>query len=158
PFDAPGLHVKDNWRVLGMRATGSHDVGLDGVFVPDAAIGIRRPAGRWRPVRDVIAAVPLPLIHSVYHGLAPAPREITLRQVAGRRHDSGTQEQIGLMETEPATARMALRQMIDAAATGPMSPETTNEVLMGRTVAGRAAIRTVEAAMEAAGGAGFFRE
>ena len=62
------------------------------------------------------------------------------------------------METELATARMALRQMIDAAASGPMGPETTNDVLIGRTVAGRAAIRAVEAAMEVAGGAGFFRE
>ena len=49
PFDAPGLEVKDTWRTLGMRGTGSHDVVLDGVFVPDAAIGVRRPAGRWGP-------------------------------------------------------------------------------------------------------------
>ena len=43
---------------------------------------------------------------------------------------------------------MALRQMIDAAACGRVGSETTNEVLIGRAVAGRAAIRTVEAAME----------
>ena len=48
--------------------------------------------------------------------------------------------------------------MIDAAAAGHMAVETTNEVLIGRTVAGRAAIRTVEVAMEVAGGAGFFRD
>ena len=47
PFDAPGLAIKDTWRTLGMRGTGSHDVVLDGVFVPDAAIGMRRPPGRW---------------------------------------------------------------------------------------------------------------
>jgi acyl-CoA dehydrogenase len=62
------------------------------------------------------------------------------------------------METELSTARMALRQMVDAAASGPMTAETTNAVLIGRTVAGRAAIRTVEAAMEVPGGAGFLRE
>jgi acyl-CoA dehydrogenase len=48
--------------------------------------------------------------------------------------------------------------MIDAAASGHMAVETTNEVLMGRTVAGRAAIRTVEIAMEVSGGSGFFRD
>jgi alkylation response protein AidB-like acyl-CoA dehydrogenase len=62
------------------------------------------------------------------------------------------------MDTELATARMALRQMIDAGTSGHMGFETTNEVLIGRTVAGRASIRTVEIAMEAAAGAGFFRD
>jgi acyl-CoA dehydrogenase len=62
------------------------------------------------------------------------------------------------MENELATARMALRQMIDAAAPGRPDSETTNEVMIGRTVAGRAAIRTVEVAMELASGAGFYRD
>jgi len=158
PFDAPGLEVKDNWRSLGMRGTGSHDVVLEGVFVPDAAIGVRRPAGRWSPVWHVVATIALPLIYAVYVGIAEAARALALRQAADRRHDTSTQELIGLMETELATARMALRQMIDAAASGHMALETTNEVLIGRTVAGRAAIRAVEVAMEVAGGAGFFRE
>jgi acyl-CoA dehydrogenase len=61
------------------------------------------------------------------------------------------------MENELATARMALRHMIDAAATASIGPESTNEVLIGRTLAGRAAIRTVEKAMEVVGGASFFR-
>jgi acyl-CoA dehydrogenase len=61
------------------------------------------------------------------------------------------------MDTELGTARMALRQMLDAAASGHMGLETTNEVVIGRTVAGRAAVRTVELALEVAGGAGFFR-
>jgi acyl-CoA dehydrogenase len=158
PFDAPGLQRQDNWRALGMRGTGSHDVVLEGVFVPDAAIGVRRPAGRWSPVWHVVATIALPLIYSVYVGLAEAARALALRQAAGRRDDAGTQEAVGVMETELATARMALRQMIDAGASGPMGPETTNEVLIGRTVAGRSAIRTVEAAMEVAGGAGFLRD
>jgi alkylation response protein AidB-like acyl-CoA dehydrogenase len=71
---------------------------------------------------------------------------------------ASSQELVGLMETELASARMALRQIIDAGVSGHMAPETTNEVLIGRTVSGRAAIRTVEIAMEIAGGAGFFRD
>ena len=158
PLDSPGVAVQDNWRTLGMRGTGSHDVVLDGVFVPDAAVGVRRPAGRWSPAWHVVATLALPLIFSVYVGVAEAARTIALRLVAGRRHDLAAQQAVGLMETELATARMALRQMTDAAASGHMAPETTNEVLIGRTVAGQAAIRTVEAAMEVAGGAGFFRD
>jgi acyl-CoA dehydrogenase len=47
--------------------------------------------------------------------------------------------------------------MLDAAARGPMGPETTGKILIGRTLAAHAAIKTVERAMEVAGGAGFFR-
>jgi acyl-CoA dehydrogenase len=158
PFDAPGLTVQDNWRTLGMRGTGSNDVVLDGVFVPDAAIGVRRPAGRWSPAWHVVATLALPLIYAVYVGVAEGARALALRQATARRQDAGTQDLAGAMETELATARMALRQMTDAAASGPMGPETTNEVLIGRTVAGQAAMRTVDLAVEVAGGAGFFRD
>jgi alkylation response protein AidB-like acyl-CoA dehydrogenase len=158
PLDSPGVTIADNWRTLGMRGTGSNDVTLDGVFVPDAAIGIRRPVGRWSPVWHVVAAIALPLILSVYVGVAEAARALALRQATSRRHDLGTQELVGQMETELTTARMALRHMVDASTSGHMGVETTNEVVMGRSIAGRAAIRTVELAMDVAGGAGFFRE
>src|SRR5262252_5861947 len=60
PFDSPGVKIHDNWRTLGMRGTGSHDVTLDGVFVSDAAISVRRPSGRWSHVWHVVAANALP--------------------------------------------------------------------------------------------------
>ena len=158
PLDAPGLEIKDTWRTLGMRGTGSHDIVLDGVFVPDAAIGVRRPAGRWSPAWHVVAMLALPLIFAVYVGVAEAARALAIRQAAGRRHDAGTQELVGRLENELAIAKMALRQMIDAAAGGRPGVETTNEVLIGRAVAGPAAIRTVELAMDVAAGAGFYRD
>jgi acyl-CoA dehydrogenase len=158
PFTAPGLAIADNWRALGMRGTGSNDVALDGVFVPEAAVSARRPAGRWSPLWHVVAALALPLIYAVYVGIAEAARALALRAAVARRHDAGTQRLVGAMDTELATARMALRQMVDTAASGHTGLETTNEVMIGRTVAGPAAIRTVELAMEVAGGGGFFRE
>jgi alkylation response protein AidB-like acyl-CoA dehydrogenase len=158
PFDAAGVAVQDNWRTLGMRGTGSHDVVLDGVFVPDSAVGVRRPSGRWSHPWHVVATHALPLIFSVYVGVAEAARTLALSRVAAKRHDAATQQAVGRMETELATARMALRQMVDAAASGHIAPETTNDVLIGRSVVGQAAIRTVECAMEVAGGAAFFRD
>lgn len=158
PLDSAGITIADNWRTLGMRGTGSNDVMLESVFVPDGAIGVRRPAGRWSPAWHVVATIALSMIFSVYVGIAEAARALALRQAASRRHDIGTQELVGQMETELATARMALRQMLDASASGHMGVETTNEVVIGRAVVGRAAIRTVELAMEVAGGAGFFRD
>ena len=158
PLDAPGLEVQDTWRTLGMRGTGSHDIVLNGVFVPDAAIGIRRPPGRWGPAWHLVAMLALPLIYAVYVGIAEGARGLAIRQAAGRGHDAGIQELVGRMENELAIAKMALRQMIDAAASGGVGGETTNEVLIGRAVAGPAAIRTVELAMEVASGAGFYRD
>jgi acyl-CoA dehydrogenase len=157
PFDAPGVEIKDTWRTLGMRGTGSHDVVLNGVLVPDAAIGMRRPAGRWVPAWHVVAMHALPLIYAVYVGVAEGARRLALDAAAGRRHEAATQELAGRMDNELAVARMALREMIEAAASGRPGVETTNDVMIGRAVAGRAAIRTVEAAMELASGAGFYR-
>ena len=48
--------------------------------------------------------------------------------------------------------------MVDAAAGGRHGLESTNDVVIVRAVAGRAAIRTVELAMEVAAGAGFYRD
>ena len=49
PFTAEGVTIMDNWRTFGMRGTGSHDVVLERVFVPESAVGLRRPKGRWHP-------------------------------------------------------------------------------------------------------------
>jgi acyl-CoA dehydrogenase len=157
PFSAPGVIVHDNWRTLGMRGTGSHDVTLDGVFVPDAAIGVRRPSGRWSPVWHIVAATALPLIYAVYVGVAEAARDLAVREAARRRDDAATLDLVGAMDTELAAARMALSSMIEAAGRGPMGPDVTNEIVIGRTLVGRAALRTVEAAMEVAAGRAFFR-
>jgi alkylation response protein AidB-like acyl-CoA dehydrogenase len=157
PLSAPGVKVQDNWRTLGMRGTGSHDTALDGVFVPDAAIGVRRPAGRWSLPMHVTAAMALPLIYSVYVGVAEASRAVALEVAAKRRDDPTIQRLVGEMENELTAAQLALGHMLDAAARGPMGPETTGKVLVGRTLAAHAAIKTVERAMEVAGGAGFFR-
>jgi alkylation response protein AidB-like acyl-CoA dehydrogenase len=157
PFDAPGVKVHDNWRTLGMRATGSNDVTLDGVFVPDAAVGARRPSGRWSHPWHIVAAMALPVVYSVYVGVAEAARDVALREAARRRSDAAVQELAGAMETELAAARLALRSMIEAAGGATVGPEVTNTVMIGRTLAGQAALRTVEMAMEVAGGGAFFR-
>ena len=157
PLDAPGVKRHDNWRTLGMRGTGSHDVTLDAVFVPDAAISARRPSGRWSHLWHIVAATALPAIYSVYVGVAEAARDMALREAGRRRDDHAVQEMVGAMETELAAARMAWRSMVDAANRGRVGPEVTNEVMIGRTLVGQAALRTAEAAMEVTGGAGFFR-
>ena len=57
------------------------------------------------------------------------------------------------MENAFASAEMAWRDMIENAETNMPGPEATNRAMIGRTLVGRGAIKTVERAMEAAGGA-----
>jgi acyl-CoA dehydrogenase len=157
PLGAAGVTILDTWHTLGMRGTGSHDITIDNVFVPDAAVAGRRPQGTWHPLFHAVALVALPLIYSAYVGLAEAARDIAVREAGSKAPDDALQTSVGAMENELATARLALRDLIDAAAHARSGPETTNRSLMGRTLCGQAAVRTVEKAMEVAGGRAFYR-
>ena len=84
-FAAAGVTIMDNWRTFGMRGTGSHDTMLDGVFVPESAVGLRRPRGKWHPFFNVIAAVAIPLIMAVYVGVAEAAYDLALRQATKKQ-------------------------------------------------------------------------
>jgi alkylation response protein AidB-like acyl-CoA dehydrogenase len=157
PLRADGVTLLDTWHTVGMRATGSHDIQIRDVFVPDAAVGIRRPQGKWHLLFHLTVLLALPIIYSVYVGVAEAARDLALREATKRRHDPDVPYLVGEMDSELATARLALRSMIEAAATAEPGAATTNDGLIGRTLTGRAAIRTVEKAMEVAGGASFYR-
>jgi alkylation response protein AidB-like acyl-CoA dehydrogenase len=62
------------------------------------------------------------------------------------------------MENELASARMAHRDMVEAAdSCEDPGPETTNRIMIGRTLVGRAVTHVVEKAMEVAGGSSFYR-
>jgi alkylation response protein AidB-like acyl-CoA dehydrogenase len=155
---ASGVTVLDTWRVLGMRGTGSHDIAIDGAFVPDTEILLRRPQGKWHLLFHVISLLAIPLIYSVYLGIAEAARDIALERARSRRDGQDVSYLFGELENELATARFAHRDMLDAAATAEPSEQTTNRIMAGRTILARSVIRSVEKAMEVAGGAAFYRD
>ena len=157
PLRSDGVAIQDTWHTLGMRATGSHDVLLDRVFVPDTAVSMRRPAGRWVPFFHLLYAVAFPIIYSVYTGVAEAARDVAVREAAKKRDDPTVQMLAGEMETELAGTRAALRDMLETTMTAAPGADTTNRVMMARTLVARGAIRTVEKAMELVGGASFYR-
>jgi alkylation response protein AidB-like acyl-CoA dehydrogenase len=158
PLPDPGVAPQDTWHVLGMRGTGSQDVVIKDVFVPDSAISLRRPAGEWTPLFHLFACtIPLPLIYAVYLGIAEAARDIGLALARKRASDPASAYLVGEMENALTLARMAHRDMVEAAASCEPGPETTNRIMIGRSLVGRAAIQVVEKAMEAAGGSSFYR-
>ena len=157
PLKSPGVRIHDNWRTLGMRGTGSHDIELTDVFVPDAAISGRRPAGPWHILFHIISMIAFPLIYSAYVGVAEGARARALELARKRAQDPHLPYLVGEMENAFATAEMAWERMVQLAETAQPGAETTKQSMTGRTLVGRAAIETVDKAMEVAGGASFYR-
>ena len=159
PMKTPGLMVVDNWRTMGMRASGSNDVLLDGVFVPDSAISDRRQRGAWTPIWNVVAAVAGPIVNSVYLGVAEAAHDLALQKVANKRDDPDVWQLVGEMENALVTGQLAVQSSIDLSANYAFAPEkaTTNALLIRKTIAAQALTLTVEKALEVVGGGGFFR-
>jgi alkylation response protein AidB-like acyl-CoA dehydrogenase len=160
PFSAPGLSLADDWRTLGMRATGSHTIVLDNVFVPDEAIALRRPRGRFHPAWNVILTVAMPLIMSVYVGVAEAAAAIGREQASKRQGDPVVPYVLGELTNELTTAQLAIDDMIRLAndLDFAMTLEVANAMLVRKTIAAQHVLTTVEKALEAAGGAGFYRK
>lgn len=159
PMTARGISIDRVWETMGMRGTGSHTVVLNDVFVPEQAISLRRSCGEYHPVWNVILTVALPLICAAYVGVADAAAE-KARALAAQKGDDGVSAfVIGEMENELATADIALESMIANAndLDVEITVEHANRSLIRKTILSEAVRRTVDKALEASGGAGYFR-
>ena len=87
--------------------------------------------------------------------MAESARDIAIEIAKGKQADVPL---AGRMETELRAAQMAHRWMLQQVARNAPSAETVNEVMIGRTLVAKHAIRAVELAMELAGGASFYRK
>ena len=157
PMKAEGVKLLDTWQVMGMRGTGSHDIELTDVFIPDVAIGGKRPAGKWHPLFHIISMIAFPLVYSAYLGVAEAARDLVADKARQRQADRHVVDLIGAMDNELTMARLARHDMIAAAATNDPGLATTNRVMIDRTLVARGVLKTVELAMEVAGGSAFYR-
>lgn len=160
PIAADGVTVLDNWRTLGMRATGSNDVLLDNVFVPEAAISLRRPKGRWHTFFNVVVTVALPLVMSVYVGIAEAAATLATGIASKKSQlDPNLPYLLGEMNTMLVTAQLAVQNMVDLCDDYGFEPtvHTANAVLTRKTIVANTCIQTVEKAFEVVGGGAFFR-
>ena len=87
------------------------------MIVPESAVSMRRPAGQWVPMFHLYASIiPLPLVYGVYVGIAEAARDAALASARKRRDEPGLAHLVGEMENELAAARLAHRDMVEAAA------------------------------------------
>jgi alkylation response protein AidB-like acyl-CoA dehydrogenase len=157
PLTAEGVRIEPTWQVLGMRGTGSNDVVLDDVFMPDAAIAGRRPAGEWHMLFHVISKIAFAFIYSAYLGVAEAARDLAV-EAAGKRPPNPLAAQLaGEMENALMVARLANAEAIAIAEDAEPGPQTTSAAMQCRQLTGQYAIATVEKALELAGGSAFYR-
>ena len=157
PMNSPNVKIIPVWKTMGMRGTGSHDILIDGHVVPDAGVALKRKAGEWHPLFQIISTLAFPLIYGVYLGVAEGARNIAVDLAKKRRPDDHVTELVGKMDTELRAAQMAHAHMVATALQGKPGADSVNEVMIGRNLVARHAIAAVEFAMEAAGGAGFYR-
>ncbi|SFU22208.1 Acyl-CoA dehydrogenase [Mesorhizobium sp. YR577] len=157
PMKAPEVKVVETWRAMGMRGTGSNDVVIDDLFVADAGVSFSRKAAEWHPVFQIIATIAMPLIYSAYLGVAESAREIAINLAKKKEPNAYATDLAGKMDTALRSAQLAHRWMVNIVERNAPSAESVNEVMIGRSLVAENAIKTVELALELAGGAGFYR-
>lgn len=156
PMASEGIEIQSNWNTLGMRGTGSNDILMTDVFVPEAAVAAKRPVGTWHPMWDVIVPIALPIIVSCYVGLAESAADMAVNSATGKPWQATT---IGEMKTELAVAQMALAEMISTVDNHDFAPDLsiTDAIVTRKAIAARSVKNVVEIASEVVGGGGFYR-
>jgi alkylation response protein AidB-like acyl-CoA dehydrogenase len=165
PLDAPGLEIVRTWDTLGMRATQSNDLVLDGVFVAEECLFHAFPVGHLDAgIALSVWSLNVPSFGAIALGIAAGGLEWiragVLRQ--GREHDPETQHAFAEMEVLLESARAVLyRHGQEVEAVGRAGTLTVEEVFargnLAKYVACENAVRIMQLLMEVAGGAGYHR-
>ena len=166
PTDAPGVVVHDDWDALGMRASGSNSISLDGVELPESGVRGGFRAGDPTPYmeRNLVAG----LFHAAAAlGIAESADGIARRGIAGRINgDSRPRMQVADNAIDLTASRGVLSRaaaLIDehraANETSDGSAEQIGalfaEAQAAKAFVNEAAARVVERALALSGGAGY---
>jgi L-evernosamine nitrososynthase len=166
PTDAAGVIIHDDWDALGMRASGSNSVSLEGVELPEA--GVRG---------GFVAGDPLPYMERNLHaglfhaaaslGIAESADAIARRGIAGRINgDARPRMQVADNAVDLAASRGILAraaELIDEhREANPASDGSADELSAlfaeaqtAKAFVNEAAARVVERALALSGGAGY---
>jgi alkylation response protein AidB-like acyl-CoA dehydrogenase len=153
-----GVKVLETWQTIGMRGTGSHDIEINNVFLPDTVMqGVKRPAGKWHPFMHAVVLVALPIFNAAYLGVVESAREVALSLAVRKKEDPLIQLLVGEMENQIVTAQIAHASMRAMTTKEKPGAQTTSAMMCLRTIFVNAVTRAVEKAMEVGGGAAFYR-
>jgi alkylation response protein AidB-like acyl-CoA dehydrogenase len=170
PRDAEGYEIKDNWDVLGMRATRSDDTVLDGAFVPDHYIGRIVPAGAAGVDLFVLGIFAWALIGfaNVYYALAGRVAELTFEQLKNKTGPGMLRTMAYHPEVQHGVADMVLAlegmgPQLDKVAQDwsdgvDYGPAWVIKIVSAKYNVVEAAWRAVDTAMDVSGGYGMFKK
>ena len=166
PTDAPGVVVNDDWDALGMRASGSNSVSLEGVELPESGVRGGFRAGDPLPYmeRNLVAG----LFHAAASlGIAESADHVARRGIAGRINgDARPRMQVADNAVDLAASRGVLSRaaaLIDEHhAANPASDGSAEELgalfaeaQAAKAFVNEAAARIVDRALALSGGAGY---
>jgi alkylation response protein AidB-like acyl-CoA dehydrogenase len=163
--DAPGLTVVRTWDTLGMRATQSNDLVLEGVFVPEEALFHAYPVGHLDAgIGLSIMSLNVPSFGVVSLGIATAGMELARRAVIdrGRTGSAEVQRAFAEMEVLLETARAVLyRHAHELKELDRASKLSVVDLYargnLAKYVACQNAIAIMDRVMEVSGGVGYHR-
>ncbi|MFC0215882.1 acyl-CoA dehydrogenase family protein [Paenibacillus chartarius] len=157
-----GIQIEETWDTIGMRATGSHDIVLDQVAVPENALIVSDPERKQLDAGGWLLHIP-----ACYLGIAQAAAQFAVKfakeyrpaalpgPIAELEH---IRHKIGLMEAKLRTART---QLFAAAAAWDDAPEHRSgmqtELGLAKYVTTNSAIEVVDLAMRIVGGSALSR-
>lgn len=160
PVRQDGIEILDTWDTMGMRGTGSHDVQVSDVFVPDAAVSADRPWGVIDPPLMGIAAHAIPVIGGVYLGIAEDARDRALAMLRGspKATDPVVQRLAGSVDYRLRVARWSLFAAIEENGDDPEpSMENVVRAMQAKRVVAQEAVAACDEVMQLVGGASFYR-
>ena len=156
PVRATGVVVHDDWDALGMRASGSNSVSLDGVELPESGVRGGFAAGDKEPYmeRNLIAG---PFHAAASLGIAESADAIARRAAVGRINGDARPR---MLVADNAVDLAAARGVLSRAATLIDESDAELEALFAESQAAKAfvneaAARIVDRALALSGGAGY---
>ena len=166
PTDAPGVVVNDDWDALGMRASGSNSISLEGVELPES--GVR---GGFR-AGDPVPYIERNLVAGLFHaaaslGIAESADGLARQAIAGRINgDARPRMQVADNAVDLAASRGVLSRtaaLIDQhRSANPASDGSAEELRAlfaeaqaAKAFVNEAAARVVDRALALSGGAGY---
>lgn len=167
PRDAKGYKIVETWDTLGMRATRSDDVVLEGAVVPDKYIARILPAGGVDMFVLAIFAWALLGFGNIYYGMSQRAADLAAAAVKSKKAIAVTRTMAYHPEVQHAIAQLMLAldpvgphleqvardwsEGVDHGATWP------SKIVSAKHHAVEACWKIVDLAMELSGGAGMFR-
>jgi L-evernosamine nitrososynthase len=166
PTGVPGVVIHDDWDALGMRASGSNSVSLEGVELPES--GVRGGFVTGDPLPYMERNLPAGPFHAAASlGIAESAEAIARRGILGRINgDARPRTQVADNAVDLAASRAVLARAADLIdkhwAANPTSDGTAEELgalfaeaQAAKAFVNEAAARVVDRALALSGGSGY---